>query len=275
MNRKALLVAIVCAAVGVILLVLHQRRFEEQASGGRPVQVLMAVQELALGETLTEAKLGTRFIPESYLEDRHIRRSDLRRVIGVRLATTVRANQALLWTDLATSSDARRDLSSLVRAGMRAVNINPSQSSNFSGLLRPGDRVDLLVTMQRSGTETTERLTLPVLQNVLVLATGMNTGGEAQSARTNGAATSDANSTSPQMTLMTTFDEAALIIFAQDRGALSVVLRNPDDIQVVENLPETNIGNLIQARGRPHGTVSRPTAPANPGIEVIRGNTQH
>ena len=92
MNRKALFVAAVSAALGLILLFFYQHRFETEAAGGRPVPVLFAVQEIAMGEQLTEAKLGVRNIPEAYLEERHIRRQDLRRVVGVGVSTTNRPN---------------------------------------------------------------------------------------------------------------------------------------------------------------------------------------
>ena len=41
--------------------------------------------------------------------------------IGLRLGITVKEQQLLLWTDLATGSDEHKDLSSLVLPGYRAV----------------------------------------------------------------------------------------------------------------------------------------------------------
>jgi pilus assembly protein CpaB len=268
MNRKALLVAAVSAALGLILLLIYQRRFESEAAGGRPVPVLFAVQDVAMGEQLTEARLGVRNIPEAYLEERHIRRSDLRRVIGVRVSTAVRANQAVLWTDLSTNSDARRELSSLVSNGMRAVTIRADQQSTFGGLIRPGDRVDVLTTMAR-GTSDADRITLPLLQNVLVLAAGRDTGGEAAAARP-GTTTQAGSGETNQVTLSATIQESALLVFAQDRGRLSLVLRNPDDIAVVDGLPETSMNDIIQSRGRVHAVTAQPAQQPRQ-IEVIRG----
>ncbi len=270
MNRKALLVAAVSAALGLVLLFLYQRRFESEASGGRPVPVLFAVQDIAMGEQLTEAKLGVRNIPEAYLEERHIRRSDLRRVIGVRVSGAIHANQAVLWTDLATNSDARRELSSLVSNGLRAVTIRADAQSTFGGLIRPGDRVDVLTTMSR-GTAEAERITLPLLQNVLVLAAGRDTGGEAAAARPGQPVQQSGSGETNQVTLSATIQESALLVFAQDRGRLSLVLRNPDDIAVVEGLPETSMNDIIQSRGRVHAVSNQPAAAPTRGIEVIRG----
>lgn len=271
MNRKALLIAGVSAALGLLLLLIYQKRFESEAAGGLPVPVLVAVQDIALGEALTEAKLAVRNLPEAYLEDRHIRRADLRRVIGVRVSMGIRANQAVLWTDLATSSDARRDLSALVRSGMRAVTIRADGSSTFGGLIRPGDRVDVLTTTSRTAAAESDRVTLPLLQNVLVLAAGRDTGGEAAAARSGTAgAQPAAGSETNQVTLSATMEEATLLVFAQDRGRLSLILRNPEDIAVVEGTPETTMNDIIASRGRIHAQTPGPSAQARPAIEVIR-----
>ena len=84
--------------------------------------------------------IGIRDLPAAYVEERHIRAADLQRIIGVRVSMGVKANESLLWTDLATTAQQRRDLSGLVRNGMRAVTIRAPASSAFGGLLRPGVR---------------------------------------------------------------------------------------------------------------------------------------
>ena len=79
-NRIALLVASVVAAVGALLLVLYLRRFEEEASGGAPVKVLMAVKALEPGQLLTEDSVAVRAIPVAYVESRAVRESDRAKV---------------------------------------------------------------------------------------------------------------------------------------------------------------------------------------------------
>src|SRR5687768_3532363 len=142
MNGKAMLCALLIAVCGAGLLMVYKQRFEEETSGGVRVPILMATQDIALGTVLTDRMVGIRELPQAYLEDRHIRASDASRVIGVPVSMEVTANQSILWSDLATVSTERRDLSSLVRNGQRAVTIEADTTSAFGGLLRPGDRVD-------------------------------------------------------------------------------------------------------------------------------------
>lgn len=277
MNRKALWISVAAVLAGLLMLVVYQRQFERETSGGPKVRILFAVNDIVAGESLQAAKLGFREIPEAYLEDRHIRQSDMNRVIGVQIATAVRANQALLWTDLASTSSGRRDLSLLVRTGMRAVTIRADATSSFSGLIRAGDRVDVFGTMSRTNSDA-ERVTLPLLQNVLCLAAGRDLGGEVAAAQPGAANSASNNGVSraevTMVTLSVTLEEAALLVFAQDRGRLSLVMRNPDDINVVDGLPETTMNNLIQNRDQQQTRVRGIPAQQTPRIENITGSNR-
>src|SRR5688572_29806238 len=167
MNRKALLAAALAAVAGLVMLFLYMERFKAEATGGAPVGVVFAVQDIPLGTAITKQMVGIRPLPQAYVEDRHVVASDARRIIGVRVSMGVKANESVLWTDLATTSEQRRDLSALVRNGMRAITVRADVTSSFGGLLRPGDRVDVLLTAARSEGGSGERVTIPLLQNLL------------------------------------------------------------------------------------------------------------
>jgi pilus assembly protein CpaB len=239
MNRKALVAALIIALIGVALLLLYKKRFEDKVSGGAPVAVLMAVQDIPLGTVLTDRMLGVRYMPEAYVEFRHIRARDASRIIGVRMSMEVKANESILWSDLATTTGERRDLSSLVRNGMRAITIRADATSGFGGLLRPGDRVDAFLTVSRAN-DNDARVTIPLLQNVIVLAVGQDTGAIQDGNARRAASIS-------QVTLGVTVTQAQLVAFATDRGRLTLVLRNPDDIAILKDLPETTVDDILEA----------------------------
>src|SRR5215475_10645190 len=111
MNRKALIAALAAAAIGIAMLFLYMKRFEDEASGGAPVMVLMATQDIPLGAQLSESMIGQRPLPARFVEERHIRAQDFRRVVGFRVSMGIKANESILWSDLATTSEQRRDLS--------------------------------------------------------------------------------------------------------------------------------------------------------------------
>lgn len=243
MTRKAILAAVACAVAGAIMLFLYMQRFEQEASGGPPVRIIVTTQEIPLGTAIREDMLGVRNLPQSYVEARHIPASEVSRILGVRVRSGVASDEALLWTDLATTSEQQRDLSGLVRNGMRAITIRADVSTAFGGLLRPGDRVDALLTVQR---EDQTHLTIPLLQNLLVLASGRDTGAPQRP----GERTRSSGGSVSQVTLSVTLEQSQVVALAQEQGRLTLVLRNPDDIQVVENAPSTTTADIIEPERR-------------------------
>ncbi len=143
-----------------------------------------------------------------------------------------------MWTDLATTADDRRDLSVLVQPGMRAVTIRAIDHANQ--LIQPGDRVDVIATRP---TDRGQQATIVLMQNVLVMAVGLDTGSESGKH-----AIGRGDST---LTVSVTISaRAQLLSLAGDRGRLSVALRNPDDVRIVDGLVEANASALVDARVR-------------------------
>ncbi len=266
MNRTALISALTVAGVSIAMFGLYMKKFELDAEGGSPLEVVMVTSDISLGEPLSTAALGTRSLPEAFVQDRHILAVDRERVVGIRASSYLRANQTLLWSDLATASSARRDLSALLRTGMRALTLKANASSAFGGLLRPGDRVDVLLTANAPGDS--RRVTVSLLQSVLVLAVGIDTGGPDQSEAQELRATSQGFDVSIAVTL----EQATMITHARDRGPLQLVLRNPGDEVPVEGVPDIRDENLITPAER---MVRMPmTMMTDPGItRVEEGGT--
>ena len=238
MNKRALAVAVAVALLGGVLLFLYLQRFEREASGGPPVTLMVAIKPIEPGALLTEDMLATRNVPLAYVENRAVRVSEKARVLGLRVSTRVQSQQTLMWTDLAIAADDRRDLSSLVEPGMRGVTVRARSGGTDHGneLIRPGDRVDVIVT---SG-ERDQQSTAVLMQNVLVLAVGLDTGND----------TSEKRSTNRDslLTLSLTIREAQLEALAAEKGRISVALRNPDDVRVIDGLTEVNASALGDAR---------------------------
>jgi pilus assembly protein CpaB len=248
-DRKALLIAIGLAVLGGVCLFLYMRRFEAETSGGPKVAVLIATRDIPIGVNLQRGMLGLRQLPQAYIEQRHIMLGDMESVLGARMSMAVHANEAILWSDLASMQSERRDLSGLIEPGMRAMTISARGATGgmFGGLLRPGDRVDVLHTPSRAGPGGSVTITL--LQNVVVLAVGTDTGGG-----------SAAGMRSSTVTVSVTPEQAQLIVHAGTEGPLDVVLRNPDDIVVLKDLPEIGEADIREPARRERFGVRRPAS---------------
>lgn len=254
MDRKALVIAMALAALGAVCLFLYMRRFEAETSGGPKVAILIATRDIPIGVNLQRNMLGLRQLPQAYVEQRHIMVGDMETVLGARMSMAVHANEAILWSDLASMQTERRDLSGLIEPGMRAMTISArgAGGGTFGGLLRPGDRVDVLHTPGRG---TGGPVTITLLQNVVVLAVGMDTGGN------NGMAGRGST-----VTVSVTPEQAQLIIHAATEGPLDVVLRNPDDIVVLKDLPEIGEADIREPARRERFGIRRPSAAPVPVV---------
>jgi Flp pilus assembly protein CpaB len=242
MKRLGLIASVAAALGSVGLGHLYFQRVEGEISGGPKIAVLVAAEDVPVGAALSEKLLAIRDIPQAYVEGRHVPASELKRVLGARLVGGLRANEAVLWSDLAKFSDSARVLSGLVPNGMRAVAID-DRSADFDGLLRPGDRVDVLFSAGGKDDEASSTTTL--LQNLLVLSAGgsiARVDEDASAAGARGRGTS--------VMLSATVEQAQVLTQAKLRGRLILTLRNADDITVVEGVPETTDRDLRVSRAR-------------------------
>jgi pilus assembly protein CpaB len=112
-------------------------------------------------------------------------------------------------------------LSMLVRPSMRAASLEVNQISGVSGFVLPGDRVDVLVTVDPRNSSD-DAVTRTVLQNVEVLAAGQKT--EQQDNKP---------ITVQSVTLLVDPEGAETLALALHEGKVHLVLRNPDDQEQV------------------------------------------
>lgn len=256
MYKLAIIVSLVLGVTGVGLLYAYVHRFEVEKSGGPPVAVLVVAEGVKRDALLVESALSVREVPAAYVDSRAVRASDLKRIVGVTTVNTLEPGQTLTWTDVAVGGGERRSLSSLVQPGFRAFNLKTRPEATSFDLVEPGDRVDLISTVTgMSGQRTTSLL----LQNVLVLAVGSNTGDEAPGPR----ATRPADQRREQvLTLSLKVENAQLLALSLDKGPVSVAVRNPDDVRLIE--AAADVGQAaVEAPARLPVTSLSPSASAS------------
>ncbi|GAB4197432.1 MAG: hypothetical protein OHK0013_05610 [Sandaracinaceae bacterium] len=225
MKRTPLLASAALLVGGLVVMYLYQEQFRIERSGGPSVEVVIAAQDIAFGEPVRAEWLSTKLLPRDYVEDRHILGNRIRDLIGLPLAQSVRAGEAIMRTDLSPLSDQQRTLSGEIPSGSRAITIMATPTSSFNGLLRPGDHVDVVLTigdpLRHEGWHN-----VLLLENVAVLAVGRQIHEEemddGRRAFRPGQTTS--------VTLQVTIEEGALITQAQQDGRIQLMLRNGNDL---------------------------------------------
>lgn len=257
MNRRALLIALVMAIVGVFLLLLYQRRFELEASGGEKVKLLIAVKRLERGKPITEDMIATREVPIAYVDDRGIRENERSKILGLRVGTTVKEQNLLMWSDLATGSDEKKDLSSLVLPGYRAVSIRAARDETSITLIRPGDYVDIIGVLGPGGVGNDAKSSVVLLQRVLVLAIGAETSPDALDDKPK-----NQYGTENLLTLSLTLSEAQILALATERGKIAVAVRHPDD-QQKGAVTDINFSSIVDPKERAQIPGVRSNRPVN------------
>ena len=245
MNRRALFIAVVVGILGAFLLILYQRRFELEASGGEKVKLLIAVKKIERGKPVSEDVIAIREVPLAYVDERAIRETEKNKILGLKVGNTVKEQQLLLWSDL-TSTDERKDLSALVLPGYRAVSIKAARDDVSTALIRPGDYVDVIGILGAGSAVSEAKNAVVLLQRVLVLATGIDT--SVEEAKERGASAFGAYDNT--ITLSLTLSEAQVLALAAERGRLAVAVRHPDDQARTSGIVDLNFNQIVDEKER-------------------------
>jgi pilus assembly protein CpaB len=148
------------------------------------------------------------------------------------------------------AKDIGAGFSSQLAEGMRALTFAVDEEASISGMLAPGDRIDIFFTTSAGN----ESVTLPMLVNVPVIATGVRT-------TTNAGYLADSRAMVQfnNVTVSVTPEDAAKITLAQDAGKITVALRQPGDsaaIQLARVTKQTLLnGNRIVKASTPRSRI--------------------
>lgn len=224
----AVLAAVLTGAVAYVAA-RHHLAAEERAVEARVAErhqkqpVLVARAPIPAGTVLDAELLAARQIPVRYVSGSAALPQDLDRVEGQRLLHDLRGGEPILWPSLAGGEDAT--LSAGLERGRRALTFPVDEVNALSGMLTPGDVIDLLYTGPGTGGAPAVR---PLLQRVTVLATGSTTGARGRDDSVRGGGATEFGT----VTLDVTPEQAQLITLAQRAGELTAVLRHPADATV-------------------------------------------
>src|SRR5687768_4532598 len=137
-------------------------------AAGEMVDVVVAAEDIAPGTELSAELLTTWHVPAEHVPKKALRHfSD---VIGGVAAIEIPKGTEIVAPMLAAGGSGT-GLQALVPPGMRAISLEVNEFSGVGGMLAPGSRVDVLVTLaaKEAGGEPVSRT---IVQNVKVTAVG-------------------------------------------------------------------------------------------------------
>ncbi|MEK7270755.1 MAG: Flp pilus assembly protein CpaB [Planctomycetota bacterium] len=252
---KQKIIPIVSIVIGLLAFILTyqylrgklneiQRERERLYAGAKTISVMVPVKDLPKGTTLVATDLTIRDVPAASASERCVAHEDGLSLLGKKTLYPLKAGSPILWPDIEGGASAVQGLSGTVQPGLRAISISVGGAAAVSGMVEPNDRVDVLGTFSfpsKTAAGEMEAMTLTVLQDVTVLATGQTTAKD-QYLRSRAMARAASYST---VTLEVTPREAELLVFAQQlQGRLTLSLRNSADVTFEKDLPDVNFKYL-------------------------------
>jgi len=130
--------------------------------------VIVAAGDLAWGTKLKPEMLkSTPYLKESLPEGHFTKLPD---ITGRVLISQVKANEPITAHKLAPNSIETGGVAAVLKPGKRAIAVKGDKVIGISGFINPGNRVDVLVTIEDPKKK--EDKTKTILENILVLATG-------------------------------------------------------------------------------------------------------
>jgi len=183
-NRALILLGLFLGLVSAALVVVYLSKANDEGggnvSGGPGTAVVVASQNIAAGTRVTADMVTLKEISaDAILPDVFLKTDD---VVGQVTRVPLVAGEQVIPTKVTATGAAIADvenppLAYVVPEGMRAVSVQVSSLIGASGLIRPGDYVDVILTVKIESGEgdagsvrVRDQIARTVLQNALVLS---------------------------------------------------------------------------------------------------------
>lgn len=221
------------------------------------VQLVVAKKDLPRGAPVSADTMAVRELPRDYAPAGAVTPDRFDAIAGGLLGQPMRAGEPLMTAAVSTPDSA--GFSTKVRSGIRALTIAVDEVNSLSGMLQPGDRIDLMLSVRLpagSASPMPQEVTRALMQDIRILATGRQArpGNDDRQARSFNA-----------ITIEVTPEQAQKLVVAQRSGKLTALLRNPEDHSTTPPKPMDVYGLLDLRPGMPA------VVPASPPTEVIVG----
>ncbi len=238
-RRTTLLIALVLAIGTGWLTLNYITGIQRQSTTGNnaPRVVLVAAVDIPARAAISAAMLARTTRPASAVEPDAV--TDPGKAVGSLSLITIPAGAMITSSKIGRPADV--GLPVRLRSGMRAVSISIDKVKGVSGLVQPGDRVDVIAIPPKEGNASPPAAT--ILRGLRVLALGT-------SLESSSATPSPDESNSTTATLEVTPKQADLLESADVNTTLRLALRSPRE--PINSMPTESLG---------YATDSAPVAP--------------
>ena len=228
-------------------------------------KILVASEPLQAGTLLKDTDLKEKEIPSTEISEADLVATDDNRaeVRGAMLRTYVDAGQQIHRADILRPRD-RGFLAAVLLPGTRAISISVDATTGASGLISPGDLVDIILTQEFAKGETTAGRRVvaeTVLNKVRVIAVDQQIAQGAPTATPQTLA--QVTRVASNVSLEVTPEQAAKVVVASHLGKLTLTVRSIEN----DSAPDTAVadsGSSLSNRG-----MTKPVRPTPANVSVF------
>jgi pilus assembly protein CpaB len=212
------------------------------------VPVLVSSADLSWGTKLTPEMMQLQEFPPGAIPEGHF--TSLEAIKDRVILVDLKRNELLLESKLAPLGTTSGGVAAVTDIDKRAMSVKVDDVIGVAGFIKPGDRVDVMVTIEPEGGKQANMMSKMILENVKVLATGtqMERKGKDEEPKP-----------VQVITVEVDVEEAEKLALASTQGRLRLALRNPLNIEHVLT-KGANVGALLSSY--------RPKQTAKPKVKV-------
>ena len=224
MQRHRVLVAFGIAWLAALVLSWAVYKKTAAPEKRQVVQVVAAAVDLPIGKRVAKSDVKLVTVDQKNLPGGANYKID--DVLDRALTWPVLSNELLLNGKL-TPKGGGEGIIAQITPGMRAVSVQVNEITGVNGFVQPGTRVDVLFSRIFANGDAAATT---ILQNIKVIAYGTKLDPQAK------VDTREANKTTTTATLLVNETEAAKLALAIQRGKIQLVLRNPLDSEISDDM---------------------------------------
>jgi pilus assembly protein CpaB len=201
----------------------------------RNVQVLVSNADLSWGTKLTPEMMQLQEFPSGAIPEGHF--TSLEAIKDRVLLIDLKRSELLLESKLAPLGTTSGGVAAVTDIDKRAMSVKVDDVIGVAGFIKPGDRVDVMVTIEPEGGKQTNMRSKMILENVKVLASGtqMERKGKDEEPKP-----------VQVITVEVDVEEAEKLALASTQGKLRLALRNPLNSEKVLT-KGANVGALFSS----------------------------
>lgn len=243
-NRNLIYLAVaVVLGIAASLMAVHYINSQVAARTARPTtqtrQLVVPVHDLKAGATLTGDDVAARDVPLDFVPADALTPDTYGRYLGQLLRAPLAKGAPIPASAVETVTD---HFSNIITPGNVAYTIGVDESSSISGLIVPGDHIDVLMLTSGDDSDSVR----PLLSDVLVLATGRHAKGVRDPDK--------GDDGFSNITLQLTPADAQRVGIARKIGQLLVMLRpagagGPFDLKALSKADLLRVGRRVRGNG--------------------------